>query len=293
MNSRWMQMMVVVGCVAFALAILFPAAGLARGGGKLQACMANLHILGRAWLAYPEDNDGKLVGGSNYFYSTNGTPYRWVERPLYQATDNPETNPAPTTTEMTLTYGLNGIRAGELYPYVQDTQAYHCPADRNWLNPKAGYQYQEYRSYSIGGLMNGEDFTTRNGLYGPIMGYRTVVFPTGVSKKLVVAERMTQIRRPQEKFVFVEEDALSHAQLYSVGSFILMQSNNPDSWWDWPAVFHPDRGMLGFSDGHVVGRVWTDARTIDLIQWRNNPTMVQPNNPDLQWMVKGYMACEP
>lgn len=56
-----------------------------------------------------------------------------------------------------------------------------------------------------------------------------------------VAEKIDQVRRPQDKFVFVEEDALSHGQYENVGSFILMQNNNPD----------------------------------------------------LQWMVKGYMACEP
>ncbi len=288
-HRRWMEIVAVMGCITFALAVLFPAAGMARGWGKLEVCMANLQILGRAWLAYPEDNDGKIVGGSNYF---TGTPYRWVERPLFQATDNPENAPVPTTSEMTLAMGLNGIRAGKLYPYIQDTQLYHCPADRGWLNPRSGYLYQEYRSYSIGGLMNGEDFTQRSGLYGAITGYRTVVFPSGVTKQLVVAERMTQIRRPQEKFVFVEEDVLSHAQIYSAGSFILMQNSNPDSWWDWPAVFHPDRGMLGFADGHVEGRVWKDARTIGLIRWTYFD-MVQPNNPDLQWMVKGYMACEP
>ncbi len=289
-HGRWVEWAVVLGCVGFILAILFPVAGMARGWGKAEVCMANLHILGRAWLAYPEDNDGKLVGGSNY-YIGKGTPYRWVEMPLFNPTDNPEYSSLPSGNDITLTTRLNGIRAGKLYPYIQDTQVYHCPSDRSWVEGSA--PLQPYRSYSIGGLMNGEDFISRNGLYGSIALYRTVNFPTG-PKQLINAEKMSQVQRPAEKFVFVEEDALSHLQLENMGSFILMQNNNPDSWWDWPAVFHPDRGMLGFADGHVEGRVWTDQRTTHLIRYGNqNPILQQPNNPDLDWMNQGYLACEP
>ena len=62
MNGRWMECAAVLGCVGFGLAILFPAAGMARGGGKAEVCMANLHMMMRSWLAYAEDNDSQIVG---------------------------------------------------------------------------------------------------------------------------------------------------------------------------------------------------------------------------------------
>ncbi len=288
-SGRWIEWLAVAGCVGFGLAVLFPAAGLARGWGKMEMCMANVHILGRGWLAYAEDYDGRLVGGSNY----TDTPYRWVERPLYSPTYS--SPPVSSGNEYTLEYRLNGIRAGKLYPYIQDTQVYHCPADRAWVDGTA--PLQPYRSYSIGGLMNGEDYTSRSG--NTITGYRTVNFPTG-AKKLINAERMSQIRRPADKFVFVEEDVWDRSvfggQLENLGSFILMYFSNPDSWWDSPALIHPDRGMLGFADGHVAGKVWTDARTIALLQGTipgTSTDLFQPNNADLQWMIKGYMPAEP
>jgi len=284
LKGRWVEWMAVAGCVAFGLAILFPAAGLARNWGKAEVCMANLHILGQAWLAYAEDFDGRLVGGSNY----TGTPYRWVERPLYSPTDNPEKNPVPPNNEITLEYGLNGIRAGKLYPYIQDTRAYHCPADP--YSVRRASKYVEYRIYVISGLMNGEDYTGRSG--DTITGYRIATFPGGVRKPLINAQRMSQIHKPAERYVFLEVDGVLHAQTYSMGSFVLMAGGDSNSWWDWPAYFHPDRGVLGFADGHVGWRVWTDPRTIDLLR-TGNPANVQPNNPDLQWMVQGYMPNEP
>ena len=270
------QALTLAAVILFGLAILLPAAGLARGWGKAEVCMANLNILGRGWHAYADDYDGWLVGGSNY----TGTPYRWVERPLYNPTDNPEKNPIPSTPEVTLEYRLNGIRAGKLYPYIQDTQVYHCPADRAWVEGTA--PIQPYRSYAIGGLMNAEDYTARSGM--TIIGYRTVNFPTG-TKQLIVAQKQSQIRRPADKFVFVEEDVWDRSvfggQYENLGSFILMAGSNPDSWWDSPALIHPDRGMLGFADGHVMGKVWTDPRTIDLLLGKSS-VLVQPNNADLQ-----------
>jgi hypothetical protein len=94
-------------------------AGQARGWCKAEICMANLQILGRAWYAFTEDNSfGALVGGSNYNFDI---PYRWVELPLFNPTDNPKYNPLPSGNNVTLTTRLNGIQAGKLFPYIQDT----------------------------------------------------------------------------------------------------------------------------------------------------------------------------
>ena len=64
----------------------------ARSGGKSALCLANLHLLGRAWTAYQEDNE-RMAGWAFQLFdnlspateykATRGTPYRWVEYPLY------------------------------------------------------------------------------------------------------------------------------------------------------------------------------------------------------------------
>jgi prepilin-type processing-associated H-X9-DG protein len=281
--------MAAAGAVVFALAILFPVASTARSDGKSALCLANLHILGRVWTAYPDDNDGRIVGGSNYYYNTgHGTPWRWVEVPLLRPTDDPDKEGTPLwSSDLKLEYFLNGIKAGNLYPYVNNTAVYHCPSDRNFLiRPNT-----DYRSYDIAGLMNGEDFVKRTGWPGQITEYRvTSVGDTG--HVLIDAETVSQIAHPSVKYVFVEARGLDAGQTCRLGSYVLLHGAW-ESWWDTPAVFHGDTATFGFADGHVGFRRWTDPRTIwYLNKGGTSGDMIQPNNPDIQWMVNGYLAGE-
>ncbi len=274
-------------------------------GGKYGAeavCLANVRGLLQAWNMYHEDNDGRLVGGSNYYSGTRRTPYRWVERPLYSDADNPGAPPeglgsmVPPDAALSRVYRLNGIRAGKLFPYVENVKLYHCPADRALFNREPN---ASYRSYSISGLMNSEDFTQRDGWpgYVPPSGWRAIMMPDGKSKRLKLAQQFHEIASPERKHVFVEEDVAIRNQLYNLGGFILMGSGYW-YWWDVPATFHDDRAVLGFADGHAVSRRWADARTIALIKQEplpgtsTIPGVHQPNNADLEYMNGGYMACD-
>ena len=70
------QAVALAAVILFALALLFPAASTARSGGKSH-CLANLHLLGRAWLLYAEDNDSTLVRIVTYGadgWQTHGYP---------------------------------------------------------------------------------------------------------------------------------------------------------------------------------------------------------------------------
>ncbi|MBE0536033.1 MAG: hypothetical protein IH624_10225 [Phycisphaerae bacterium] len=235
--------------------------------------------------------------------SRTSTPYRWVERPLYKDTDNPGAPPEgynslfPWDTELTQEYRLNGIRAGKLYPYVEDVTLYHCPADKNLNSPLP--TYAAYRSYSIPGLMNSEDFTQRTGWpgYVPPYGWRTVALPDGGSMRLKLAEKRQDIVSPARKYVFVEEDGASANQPYNLGGFVLMLQGYW-SWTDWPAPYHGNQSVLGFADGHVDVQRWTDLRTICIMKRQPLPgttvlpSMIQPDNPDLDYMRRGYLACE-
>jgi prepilin-type processing-associated H-X9-DG protein len=288
-NGRWGEWLAVAGCVGFGLAILFPAAGLARGGGKAQVCLANLHLLGRAWTAYQEDYDGRLVGLSNYptglppaaeSSATGGTPYRWVEYPLYTPVYG---SAAVSQAECNLNYQLNGIRAGKLFAYTENEQVYHCPSDTYWTTRS----FAPWISYSGSGCMNSEDFTSRSGM--TFTSFRTVTLPSGQSKQVVCVNKFNQIKTPAIRFTFVEEDYVIHNQWRMAGSFITMAGSNYWSWWDWPALYHSGRSSLGFADGHTENHVWQDQRTLDLIRTGSVDRMVQPNNPDLVYVNNGYV----
>jgi prepilin-type processing-associated H-X9-DG protein len=292
LNQRWMEFSMAFAVVAFALALLFPMASQARSGGKSALCLTNLHLLGKAWTAYQEDNDAWLVGLSNYptdlspateYKATRGTPYRWVEFPLY----TPVYGSTPVSQQdCNLNYQLNGVRAGKLFAYTQNEQVYHCPNDRYWVTKSFG----PWISYSGSGLMNCEDFTSRNGMN--ITGFRSVFNVPGstTSKQLVCVNKFSQIKSPANKFTFIEEDFVIHGQWRYSGGFVTMNSGDYWSWWDWPAWYHSGRSSLGFADGHAEMHAWQDQRTLSIMQNGGfTDHNVQVNNIDLVYVNNGYV----
>jgi prepilin-type N-terminal cleavage/methylation domain-containing protein len=281
------ELLVVIAIIALLLAVIIPALQVAKEMAAGAVCLSNQRQLTLAWTSYTEDNDGWLVGGSNYYSADwKPTPYRWVERPLYQDDDNPDFDPIPPSSEFTLQLRLNGIRAGSMFAYTQDEGIYHCPADRTFV--KHAEPYAAYRSYSIQGLMNGEDYGTRenNDMYKPINSYRSVG-----SKTFYCVEKYSEIRGPGNKYVFVEE-GYGGNQEYNLGSFVLV-NDDFESWWDVPALFHNRQSTVGFADAHAENYKWQDSRTIDLIKYVTQgigPAVddSQPDNEDLQWMLRGY-----
>jgi prepilin-type processing-associated H-X9-DG protein len=257
-------------------------------------CLNNQKQLSLAWVSYAEANKGMLVGGSNYYEKgrNNPTPYRWVEVPLLKDTDNPETTPQAAEAQYSLGTRKNGIRAGRLFPYTQSEALYHCPGDKGFTKPEPG---AEYRSYSIAGLMNGEDFSSRQTLgniYTPITGYRSAVTaPGGASKVLRVAVKSSEIASPGNKYVFVEEDVVTRvpSQNVNAGGFVLLYGGQY-GWWDRPAYFHNDSSTIGFADGHAERHRWQDPATLNLMKNGIAPSAANDAiNEDLRWLVSGYI----
>lgn len=292
------ELLVVIAIIALLLSIIVPSLRLAKEVATGAACLSNQKALATAWHLYQGDNDGFLVGGSTYHSGQRGTPYRWVERPLFNDTDNPEINIYPGDAQITHEYRLNGIRAGRLYPYVGTEKIYNCPGDRTSVKATEP-QWAVYRSYSITGLMNSEDFLGRQGgnMYGTINAFRTVNYPGGGTRQLKVATRFSDVRSPGNKHVFVEEDIFMK-QRFQLGGFVLMDGNNFERWWDWPAYYHKDSGTIGFADGHAESRRWQDPRTLELLKEQDRDRQQalqgqpQPGNADLEWMNRGYMPMQ-
>jgi prepilin-type N-terminal cleavage/methylation domain-containing protein/prepilin-type processing-associated H-X9-DG protein len=275
------ELLVVIAIIALLLSIMVPALRIAKEYAAAAVCLTNQKNLCLAWVMYYEENDALLVGGSTYYSGTKPTPYRWVEPPLRSDKDNPEFVPMASVAEFSMQTRVNGIRAGKLFPYTQDPSLYHCPADRTFV--KNNEPLALYRSYAITGLMNGEDFVSRqSGIYSPIKEYRSVG-----GKTLYVVTKFTEIKSPGNKYVFVEEDVSVKGQNYNLGGFVLMNSG-PISWWDWPAYYHNDSSTLGFADGHAERIRWHDPDTLKLM--KDGTADPSPaTNEDLIFLIRGYI----
>ena len=287
------ELLVVIAIIALLLSIILPSLRAAKELASGAVCVSNQRQLVLAWTSYSNDYDEYLVGGSNYYGGSDGTPYRWVEYPLFNDTDNPEnTAPANNDADLTLERRQNGIRAGKLFPYTQDVDLYHCPGDKNYTNAEPD---AVFRSYAIAGLMNGEDFIRRSGnIYTPISQYRSAsLSPGSAREELYVVIKTGQIKSPGSKYVFVEEDVTmkNPPQHTNAGGFVLLGNDNY-MWWDWPAYFHNDSSTLGFADGHAERHRWQDSRTIKLMKEGEAAITradASVDNEDLDWMVRGYI----
>jgi hypothetical protein len=237
------QTLALAGVVLFALALVFPAATTARSSGKSAMCLTNLHILGRAWLAYQDDNHGKLVNGlvprdanyaNSFFWKTTTSfsgPYKdnaWWVNPPHNAGGVYTGDPVPCT----LADEGNGIRSGKLFPYVGTSAAYHCPNNLTYLRAtnRGGWN-----SYSITAVMHGESPNSPE-----------------------CADLYSQIARPFAKMVFVEN---TDNRGWNMGSW--MMSYSPPGWGDTMVVFHDPRSALGFADGHSEFHTWQNISNRD------------------------------
>jgi prepilin-type N-terminal cleavage/methylation domain-containing protein/prepilin-type processing-associated H-X9-DG protein len=129
------ELLVVIAIIALLMAILMPALERAREQGKRVVCLNNLRQLMMAWLAYADENDGKIVRGDIREHDgdhTNEVP--WVEKdwPRNSLTDD----------QM-----IQAVKAGALFPYTKNIRLYRCP----------NAVFGEWRTYAVVDAMNADN----------------------------------------------------------------------------------------------------------------------------------------
>ena len=172
-------------------------------------------------------------------------PHDWVQGP---------TGPGDIITRK-----IQGIREGALFQFTGETDAYRCPSDRRQSNvgPIA------FRSYSIAGGADGE----------------------GWQNSYVQAKKYSDIIRPAEKYVFVEE---ADQRGWNMGSWVMNVKD--ESWVDPVAIWHARaRSTLGFADGHANVREWIDSSTIEMAQKQEffHP-VPEGEGQDLRYILAGF-----
>ncbi|MHC4533062.1 MAG: type II secretion system protein [Planctomycetota bacterium] len=263
------ELLVVIAIIAVLMAILMPALERVREQARGIGCMSNQKTMGLAYVMYADENDSNICGGMARYAPINGIP-PWVMPPLdYQAGGDYDQMPSGA---VTLEQRYNGLREGELFPYIKDVGAYHCPGDnriRQGTSNGRGLQHLLYRSYSLPDFLRAYERTD--------------------------PKKITDFKSPATKMLFVEE-------IYDGrGS----NNHNVDGWsyrpgtnalWDPLGVFHSNSCTFSFMDGHAEVRKWTDKRTVIYFMSRNQAesmgfgrnTPFNPPNEDLLWLDQHY-----
>lgn len=246
------DLIVVLGCIVFLLANIAAIGKSGRGRAKQLVCLANLRQLTNAWLAFAKDNDGKLAVGD--------IPYHGSERNWVQAPQDENGNYMGNSPTCNIEHKKLGIERGALFPYLNNTNIYHCPADDRYTRPPdPDFDGRDggYRSYSIPEGLNDPDYDHAIKLY-------------------------SQIKNPAEKYAFVEEN---DCRGYNRGSWVLPAPDNIITAWEWVdpvAAWHDGHGALGFADGHAEMHKWLEKATVKLANMYRWESETDPNS------IKGY-----
>ncbi|MBN2512789.1 MAG: prepilin-type N-terminal cleavage/methylation domain-containing protein [Sedimentisphaerales bacterium] len=259
------ELLVVVAIIALLMAVLVPALRRVKQQATGSVCLANVKGLSTSWHTYCMDNDERLVYGHvpNPGRYDPGQQY-WVSFP-----QDDLGNYKGDAAVVTLRYEQNGIKKGALFPYINSYDAYHCPGDKSKVQFADQYPNKPWwNSYSIPGLMNGE-----------------ATFWNDAK----VVNKMSDIVSPGYKIIFLEN---SDPRGWIMGSW-LMNYTTP-AWNDPIAVWHKDRGSLGFADGHAEMHLWVDPSTItNATRAGSGVTYAQPQTgekgDDIRYMQQAYI----
>ncbi len=261
------ELLVVVAIIALLLSIIVPALKRVKQQATGAVCLSNIRQITIAWHTYAMENDQEIVCGDvptidRWDKSVN----YWIEPPQNEARDY-----RGGATVVTAEYERIGIERGALFPYVNAVDVYKCPGDRSTtrfshISPNGAW----LNSYSVTGLMNGE----RVGNQQPI-------------------KKMSEIKAAGNKVVFLEN---MDSRGWAIGSWIMDYSS--PQWFDPIAIWHKDRGTLGFADGHAEMHNWIDQSTIEnaegnpdgsLYPLRNTVPKANETWDDIRFMQRSYV----
>lgn len=229
------ELLVVIAIIALLLAIIMPSLNLVKKKAAAAVCLVNTKNLSTAWFMYQESNNGRLVSPNTGENGWVGEPEKEYGGACYA--DSGEVTDADE---------IRGIEKGKLYPYLEDPDVYHCPADNQRTSK---YDYGKiFRTYSIVAALDNRY--------------------TG---------RFLKIKTPGTKINFVEE---SEGRNFNVGGWEFYAANDPangpDPYWRDPiGINHGSSGILGYCDGHAENHKWRDEDTIERVQYYFDNTSIQ------------------
>jgi len=271
------DLLVVISIIALLMSILLPAISKARTQAKRIVCLSGLKQLVLGWVAYAENNDGKLVNGGQLPLPTTPAEIAKAE-PLWCTSFNTTADPGYDWcwtnlsgcggTVLSYEHRVEKLKKGALYRYAANVKSYRCPeADKDM-----------HRTYDIIESMNAQWGAPPYHAEGD------------------VAKRIGQIKKSKERIVFLEERRIS-GDTFIFPYKTTDDATTPHVYWDGdiPNVMHGNGANFGFADGHADYHEWVCASTLEMGKRTTMPSTSEYNaywtravaeckNVDGKWM---------
>ncbi len=279
------ELLVVIAIIAILAALLLPALSKARERAQAIICLNNTKQLVTAWQVYATDHNDYLAYNLGMSGSSFRTNLNWVNNVMTWGLDPDNTN-------------LATITQAALGPYSGSPTIYRCPSDHtvSTIQAAAGWDGR-IRSYSMNALVGDAGDLSSSG--------RNVNDPT--YRQFF---KMTQILRPSEIFVFLDE----HPDSIDDGYFVNRESaaSSLDTyggnttyaeWTDLPASYHNRSAAFSFTDGHASLHHWSGDKVLrpaqpnaaslplPIYSSTSSSTENQANLADFEW-VMDHMSIE-
>ena len=262
------ELLVVLATLALLAAMLLPALAQTRQNSQVIECQANQRQLAVAWMMYARDNNDKLVPVGSLAYQ----PASFGENPLNDVNLQPggilaQFCPGNLQSSVMTAghYYTNWIKAGLIYPYIQNIAVYKCPADLSMVpyNFPATFPRPSERTYSVNCYVGGMQWWDPN--------YK-------------LYRKLSDMNRPgpAHTWVFIEESPTSIDDCY-----FALDPATPNLWYNSPAVLHGNASVLTYADGHSEAHRWTDSFMMGVRNPQNPPGINVPADPksgDLAWL---------
>ncbi len=189
------ELLVVIGVIALLLALLVPALRAAREQGRRAVCLSNLRQLTLAWIAYGDDNGGKLVCGTAFYEHHDEATTLMIEGWMAKAFLFPKSR-----SDL-----IEDPKKGALWPYTRNVDIYHCASGRA----------DHFATYQVVTAANG------GGAEGTIVSEHATAELTHVGKRIgrttLYLTRLTDIISPGPggRAVFIDGGRRLQASLLS------------------------------------------------------------------------------
>jgi len=234
--------------------MLLPGLSGAKRRGQAIACLNNLKQMASAWFMYTDDNNNvmplTLLNDGFKLLSYHGLPGSWV-------LGNAVVDVDPTN-----------LQSGTLYPYLNSTRIYHCPADKKLAEPPGGKKVPVIRSYYVNFELNA------------VGGY-LVTNKTPPPFAFVVKSSSIAAPSPSRVWVYTENNLVETGE--PILGFYITQPLPHALWGDAPTDRHSMGCNFSFADGHAKYHRWKAPKET----LYGPPIAPGGDRDDYNWLLNG------